>query len=80
MPDEVRAVVNYMAIRYQKLPIDAKLAKETGEIIQEQNGSVVDVEANIKQIMEAEAGEHLKLIVHTVYPGTVRKIWITLYR
>ena len=47
LPGELREVVQEMAIRYQKVPVEPALDRETGAIIAEQPGIIVDVEKSV---------------------------------
>jgi len=73
LPEEVRGVVEHMAVRYQKLPSEPELDKKTGEIIPEENGSIVNIEGNIAQIKEAQEGEALDLETFLIYPQYTRE-------
>jgi len=76
LKSEVRSVVEEMAIRYQKLPVEPTIDKETGEVIDEQDGYIVDIEKNIEKIFLAEENECLELEiikVHSQYSGKTLK-------
>jgi vancomycin resistance protein YoaR len=66
--EEVIRLVEHLAIRHQKVPSEPALDRNSGEIIPEVEGYIIDVEYNVQQILAAEAGERLKLKVIPVYP------------
>ncbi len=68
LPEEVTALVENLAIRYQKVPIEPGLDKQSGEIIAEEKGCIISLEENIEQIMSAREGEQVHLIITPVYP------------
>lgn len=68
MPAEVRPIVEDMAIRYQKLPLEPGLDKETGRIFSEQPGFVIDVDETIKQVMAAGENSQVKPVIIKVNP------------
>ena len=68
LPEEVVRLVEQLAIRHQKVPSEPALDQKTGEIIPEMKGCIIDVEYNVQKILEATAGEKLKLRVIPVYP------------
>ncbi len=72
LPEEVRAYVEYLAIRYQKMPCEPRLDKNTGKIISEENGCIISLEDNIEQIRSAREGDKLQLIIIPVYPEYTR--------
>lgn len=61
LENEVLEIVEEMAIRYQCLAVEAKLDRETGELIAEQDGFYVDVNKTVHKLMTAEAGDRVKL-------------------
>ena len=68
LPGELREVVQEMAIRYQKVPVEPALDRETGAIIAEQPGIIVDVEKSVSNTLAAEEGENIELVLHKVKP------------
>lgn len=68
LPEEVMRLVENLAIRQQKVPREPALDQNTGEIVPEVQGCIIDVEYNVRQILKAEAGTRLKLKVIPVYP------------
>jgi vancomycin resistance protein YoaR len=65
---EVKAVVEEMAVRYQKLPVEPTLEKETGRIIPGRDGCIIDVNATVKEVLAAGQGEQVKLVLIKVSP------------
>lgn len=68
LPAEVRQVVEGMAIKKQVLPLEPCLDKESGRVIPGRNGQVVNVEKNIKKVLNAPAGQELYLDVVIIHP------------
>jgi vancomycin resistance protein YoaR len=62
LPDEVRGVVEEMALRYQKLPVEPRLDKETGIIIAEQVGISIDIDKTLEQIQAAVPSQNVNLV------------------
>lgn len=69
LPDEVRSVVEEMAVRYQKLPKEPAIDKESGEIISEENGYLIDVDTTINRVLNASNNENLKLTRLLIRPN-----------
>ncbi len=63
LPGELREVVQEMAIRYQKVPVEPSLDRDTGAIIAEQAGVIVDVEKSVSNILAAREGENIELVI-----------------
>jgi len=61
LPGELRGVVEEMALRYQKLPVEPRLDKESGIIIAEETGMSIDVDKTLAQIQAAAPGQEIKL-------------------
>ncbi|MGE5390016.1 MAG: VanW family protein [Deltaproteobacteria bacterium] len=68
LPAEVRQVVGEMAVRYQTLPREPSLEKESGRVISGRDGQIVAIQPNIRAVMEAPPGKHLKLRVLKIKP------------
>lgn len=68
LPAEVRQVVEEMAIRYQVLPLEPSLDKDSGGIIPGRRGQVVQINANVQAVREAEPGQKLELSVVKINP------------
>ncbi|MDD3363960.1 MAG: VanW family protein [Syntrophomonas sp.] len=68
LPGELRGVVEEMAMRYQKLPIEPRLDQETGAIIAEESGTSVDVDKTLAQIQVAAPGQKVQLEIITSQP------------
>ncbi len=70
LPREVTLTVQDLAINHERLPRDAALDKETGELIEDRDGVVINVESSIDKIMAAQPNQRLrldKLAVHARY-------------
>ncbi|MGI5920625.1 MAG: VanW family protein [Syntrophomonadaceae bacterium] len=72
MPSEVRLIVENMALRYEKIPVEPRINKETGKIIDEQPGCIVDVEKTVANVMAAGENERVKLITIPIKPRFTR--------
>jgi len=68
LPAEVRAAVEELAIRYQKLAQEPYIDKKTGEIIKGEKGYVIDVEGSVKKIFAAGEGQSLEPVITVIYP------------
>jgi vancomycin resistance protein YoaR len=68
MPSELRLVVEDTALRHQKLPMEPRLEKETGRIIPEQPGYVIDIDQTIKDVMAADENSRVKPTIVKVNP------------
>lgn len=68
LPDEVRLVVENMAIKEQILPAEPTIDKETGEIIPEQTGAIVDIEKSIAKVIYAKEKEKVSLYYIKIPP------------
>lgn len=68
LPGEVRDIVEELAVKYQKIPAEPFIERDTGKIIPEKPGQIVDVEKNIIRIMAASEGEKLKLSTIIIQP------------
>lgn len=68
LPDEVRLVVEELAVKYQTLPVEPSIDRLTGEIIPEQEGVVVDIEKSISKILAAKEYEKVSLYFIKVPP------------
>ncbi|MEN6328085.1 MAG: VanW family protein [Syntrophomonas sp.] len=61
LPREVTLTVQDLAIRHERLPREAALDKETGEVIEDQDGVLINVESSIEKIMAAQPNQSLRL-------------------
>ncbi len=68
LPGELRDVVQEMAIRYQKVPVEPTLDRDTGAVIAEKPGIIVDVDESVSNILAAQEGESIALVLHKVKP------------
>lgn len=67
LPGEVTLTVQEMALQYQRMPLEATLDKETGEIIDDQDGVSVNVESSVKKVMAARENQCLELDKYAVH-------------
>lgn len=68
LPGELREVVEEMAIREQKLPVEPSIDKQTAAIISEKSGVIIDVEQSVNRTLAAAEGEQIKLLRLEVKP------------
>lgn len=68
LPAEVRSVMEEMAVRYQKIPVEPGIDKATGRITPGREGGLVDVELMVQRILAAEEGQKVELIIVRVNP------------
>lgn len=57
LPGEIRDVIEEIALKHQKLPVEPSMDKETGAIKAEQAGATVDVEKTLAKIMASPPGQ-----------------------
>lgn len=62
LPEEVREVVMELAIQHQHLAREPYIDKNTGEIIPERNGWVIDIDKTVNQVLLANNNDHLKMV------------------
>jgi vancomycin resistance protein YoaR len=68
LPGELQGVVEEMAIRHQKLPVEPRLDRHTGVIIGEESGISVDVDKTLAKVREATPGQKVQLEIITSQP------------
>lgn len=68
LPAELREVVEEMAIRQQKLPIEPSVDKQTSAIIPQKAGVIVDVEKSVNRVLAADEGQDIKLVRKKIKP------------
>ena len=68
LPAEVHSVVEEMAVRYEKLPVEPTLEKESGTVIPGREGRMIDVDHTVERVMAARQGEQIDLILNRVSP------------
>jgi len=73
LPGELRGVIEEMAMRYQKVPVEPRLDKETATIIPEEEGVIIDVEKTLTQIQAAPPGQKLSLEIVKSSPRYTRQ-------
>ncbi|MDD2511104.1 MAG: VanW family protein [Syntrophomonas sp.] len=66
LPAELRLWLEDMALRQQELPVEPGLDKETGEVIHEQEGCIVDIEGSVSKALQAGEGEKLDLLMRAI--------------
>ena len=66
LPGDLRLLVENMALKEQRLPLEPALDKETGEVITEQEGCIVDIEGSVSKALQAEEGEKLELLMRAI--------------
>ncbi len=67
LPGEIRDVIEEIALKHQKLPVEPSMDKETGVITAEQAGTTVDVEKTLAKIIASPPGQR----------NEVEIVWIT---
>lgn len=67
LPEELQEVVEEMAARYQKVPVEPTVDKITGEIIPEQDGIIVDIESMVNEALAAEKNAKLDLKIIKIH-------------
>lgn len=73
MPSELRAVIEEIALKHQKLPTEPSMDKETGEIKPELVGTTVDIDQNLAKILAAPPGQKMELEVILINPQYSRQ-------
>lgn len=68
LPGELREIVEEMAIRFQKVPVEPSLDRDTGAVLSEQSGVIVDVEESVNNVLAAAEGEKVKLVLYEIKP------------
>ncbi|HZJ84948.1 MAG TPA: VanW family protein [Syntrophomonadaceae bacterium] len=68
LPDEVRLVVENLAIQKQRLPLEPAIDKKTGAIVPEEIGAIVDIERSIIEVLSAQENEEVFLFFIGVLP------------
>ncbi|MEA1960011.1 MAG: VanW family protein [Bacillota bacterium] len=63
---EVRDIVEEIAIRYQKAPVEPRIDKMSGEVVSEQTGRFVEIGSTVEKVMLAQVGETIPIQFHTV--------------
>ncbi|NLN06602.1 MAG: hypothetical protein GX167_03175 [Firmicutes bacterium] len=72
---EVRAEVTKMAATLGRAPRNARLNRETLEIVPEEKGLLVDVEATVDAVMAAAEGEEVALVLIVLEPEMTEEIY-----
>ncbi|HHX75465.1 MAG TPA: hypothetical protein GX699_11235 [Firmicutes bacterium] len=75
LENEVREEVKKMAAALGRAPRNARLDRETMEIIPEEKGLLVDVEATVDAVMAAAEDEEVALVVIVLEPEMTEEIY-----
>lgn len=68
LPEEVIVTVEYLAKKKQKLPREPYLDKESGQIVNEVPGEIIDVPGTVARIINAAPGQKLQPVIIIDYP------------
>lgn len=68
LPAELHEIVSELAVRYQRLPVEPTLDKETGAIIDGQKGIIVDIDQTVANALSAAPNTTIKLFLHPLMP------------
>lgn len=66
LPGEVSEAVRELALKHQRLPVEAALDKESGAIIKDQDGVFIDVASSAGKVLAAAPQQKLQLDRHPV--------------
>lgn len=73
LPGELRAVIEEISLRYQKLPVEPGVDQATGTIRSEQAGTTVDVDKSMARVIAAAPGQRVELEIIRVEPRYTRQ-------
>lgn len=79
-PDELRRVVLNLASSMERQPRDAVYFSETGEIIGDEPGVVVDVDNTVAMVMAAHRGVAVQPLVRATSPKVTKSMLKPVYR
>ncbi len=68
LPDEVRLVVEELALKYLTIPVEPHIDKLTGQIIEEKEGVLVDIKKSVAKVIAAQENEQVSLYLIRVQP------------
>lgn len=68
LPAEIYEVAAELAVRYQKLPVDPVLDKDSGAIIAGRQGVIVDIEQTVANTLSAAPHTNIKLVRRPLMP------------
>ncbi len=68
LPGEVHEIVAELAVRYQKLPIEPTLEKDSGAIINGRSGVIIDIEQTVTNAFSAAPHTTIKLVRRPLPP------------
>ncbi|MGQ9780452.1 MAG: polysaccharide deacetylase family protein, partial [Bacillota bacterium] len=78
--EELCRVVEEMSVLYSRPPQDAMVFPETGEIVPEQAGRVVDVAGTVASVVRAAPGTRVRLVFRAVAPKVTADLFTPLVR
>lgn len=78
MEGEVRDIVEELAIRYQKVPVEPSIDKRSGEVLKEEKGYYVQVDQIVHEVLTASPGKQIALTVHEVQPRHIHQELTTI--
>lgn len=78
--EEVRSVVLGLAASIERIPREAIFYSETGEIISEEPGIVVDIDNTVKSVMAAPRGANVDLVTRQVTPAVTAAMLKPIYK
>ncbi|MCR4426297.1 MAG: polysaccharide deacetylase family protein [Firmicutes bacterium] len=79
LPDEVREVVLGLVASVERRPREALYHSETGEIIPEEAGITLDVDATVRDVMAAPRGSRVSLVTREVPPSVTAAMLKPVY-
>jgi len=77
--EEVRSVVLGLAGSVERMPREAIYYAETGDIISEEPGIVVDIDNTVKSVMAAPRGANVDLVTRQVTPAVTAAMLKAIY-
>lgn len=79
LPHELRGIIARLAEEHGRQPRNAGYFKETGELIPEKDGLVVDIEGTLKKVLTAKEGEHVQVITYVVTAARDSSYYLPVY-
>lgn len=68
LPEELQEVIEELAVRYQRVPVEPTVDKVTGEIIPEEDGIIVDIEGTVNEVLKANENDKVSLKIIKIKP------------
>lgn len=68
LPEELQEVIEELAVRYQRVPLEPTIDKITGEIVPEEDGIIVDIESTVHEVLKAKENEKVSLRIIRIKP------------